>query len=217
MSEWVVCPACRLRHSRRPSGACPRCGAALEGGELTPPATPATPAPAAALPSLAAPAGLGRLAQSARSKQLRSARGIMIFVGVMTVVMNAVFYGLVEGQVQAEIDREISRLPVGTVADPVKVQEVKETAVRTAQLINGGAIVLGLAFLGCAVMVKAKPVPATITALSLYIGSAAVFGMIDPALLTTGWPMKIIVTLALVKAVQAAIAYQKEEAAAPGA
>jgi hypothetical protein len=30
--EWVICPSCQLKHSARPDGVCPRCGASIQGG-----------------------------------------------------------------------------------------------------------------------------------------------------------------------------------------
>jgi hypothetical protein len=225
-----VCPSCQLKHSRRPTSICPRCNTALDGGPAdteSPTAAAAetadvnalaTPSATPALPSLATgAAGLGNLAQSARSKQLSSARNIMLFVGIMTIVLNAIFFALVEGQVQEAIDKEIAKLPSGMVADPVKVADVKGRAVRAAHLVDAGAIVLGLLFLGCAALVNTKPVPATITALCLYVGGAAVFGAIDPSTLATGIILKVVIVVALAKAVQAAIAYQKEESEAVGA
>jgi hypothetical protein len=53
----------------------------------------------------------------------------------------------------------------------------------------------------------------TVTALTLYLGGNAVFGVLNPASLGAGWIMKIFIVIALFKAVQAAFAYQKEMAA----
>src|SRR5262249_17034900 len=54
MAEWVVCPSCLLKHSRRPDGKCPKCRTSLDAmtapAEATPPpAAPAAP-PEGALP-----------------------------------------------------------------------------------------------------------------------------------------------------------------------
>lgn len=45
MAEWIVCPQCNLRHSRRPDGTCPRCKSATEPG------TPDAPQTASAAPT----------------------------------------------------------------------------------------------------------------------------------------------------------------------
>jgi hypothetical protein len=220
MADWIVCPACQLKHSRRPNGICPRCNNALDAApDAGAPAAfaaepPDAPPPPSGLPSLAGPSGLGNLAQSARSQQLKSARGTMIAIGLLTIVVNVIFYAMVAGQVQDAIDAEIKKLPVGMVANPVKVAEIRDRAVRSAHLIHGAFVLVGFAFLGCAALVDKMPVPATITALCLYLGGTAIFAMLDPSSIGSGIIIKIIIIVALVKAVQAAIAYQKEESAA---
>ena len=60
------------------------------------------------------------------------------------------------------------------------------------------------------VYVKKFPVPATITGLVLYLGANAVFGLMDPTTLARGLIIKIFIIIGLFKAVQAAIAYQRE-------
>ena len=40
MSDWIVCPGCRLKHSARADGACPRCHAPQAHGWGLPPAAP---------------------------------------------------------------------------------------------------------------------------------------------------------------------------------
>ena len=60
-------------------------------------------------------------------------------------------------------------------------------------------------------MVTQYPVPCTITGLVLYLGANAAFGLMDPTSLARGLIVKIVIIVALFKAVQAAIAYQKEE------
>jgi hypothetical protein len=158
--------------------------------------------------------GMGRLAQSARSTQLKSARGIMLGIGILTVLANGALFALAASQVQEAIDAEIAKLPPGRVADPVKVQEVKERAIKEAHLVAGGAMMVGLIFVGCGLLVDKQPVVSTATALGLYIASTAVFAAINPGSITAGIYIKIFVIIGLVKAVQAAIAYQKEQTAA---
>ena len=70
-------------------------------------------------------------------------------------------------------------------------------------------------FVACGVLVQRHPVPATITALALYLASMAIFGLLNPASLASGLIVKFFIVVGLFKAVQAAIAYQKELAAAP--
>lgn len=213
MADWVNCPGCGLKHSRRPDGMCPRCKQPVDGAAAMPTdavAAPADLAPAAAPPSMA---GLGNLAQSARGKELKSARTIMFFVGVLSVAVNMFVYSSAEGEVQKELDKEVAKLGPGFEVDDEKMAEVKDQAVGATRLISGGGMVLGMVFVACGLLVQRHPVPATITALALYLGSMAIFGLVNPASLASGLIIKIFIVVGLFKAVQAAIAYQKELAA----
>jgi hypothetical protein len=219
MAEWTTCPACHLHHSQRPDGLCPRCKQPVHAGAEVAPAVEAPPVAAFSpipSPATSSAAGLGRLAQSARGGQLKNARGILLFVGILSALVNGFFYASAESDVQEAIDKEIQKLPAGMVADQAKVQKIKDEAVRATHLINGGGLLLGLVFIGCGVLVNRHPVPATVTGLVLYLGGNAVFGMLNPASLTTGLIVKVLVVLGLFRAVQAAIAYQRELAPADG-
>jgi hypothetical protein len=44
VADWVVCPGCRLKHARRPNGACPRCHAPIDEAERGPQPSAAVPA-----------------------------------------------------------------------------------------------------------------------------------------------------------------------------
>jgi hypothetical protein len=174
------------------------------------------PAPVAfhAAPASPSAARLGNLAQAARGKELKNARGIMLFVGVVSMLANGYFFTAAASNVQEELDKELGKLGPTFVVDPVKLAQVKSQAVRTTRLIAFGGMLLGGVFVACGLLVERHPVPITVTALTLYLGGNAVFGMLNPASLGAGWFMKIFIVIALFKAVQAAFAYQKEMAAA---
>jgi hypothetical protein len=53
-------------------------------------------------------------------------------------------------------------------------------------------------------------VPATALGLILYVGAFAIFAAMDPASIAQGIIIKIIIIVGLVKALQSALAYQKE-------
>jgi hypothetical protein len=161
---------------------------------------------------------LGSLAQSARQKQLKSARGILLFVGILTVGANATFFALIRSQVDEVFNKEITALQAkGMVVDQAKVAPLRERAVRMAQLINGGAIALGVVFIVLGVIVNRYPVPITILGLVLYVGGAAVFALIDASTLAQGLIVKLIIIVALVKSIQSALAYEREQKTATGA
>jgi hypothetical protein len=163
------------------------------------------------------PASLGSLAQSARQKQLNTARGILLAIGILTIVVNVAFYFMIESQVNEGINAEIRKLPPGMVADPVKLAELRTNAIRIAQLIQGAVIALGVLFVVFGLIVKKYPVPITITSLVLYIGAAAVLGLLDPATLVQGIVFKIIIIVGLAKSIQSALAYEREKAVASSA
>jgi hypothetical protein len=219
MADWLNCPGCGLKHSRRADGLCPRCKQAVDGSAAVPTDAqePLAEEPLSYVPDEApdaAPpssmAGLGNLAQSARGKELKSARTIMFFVGVLSVAVNMFVFSSAEETVQTEI----AKLGPGFEADPEKIAELKNQAVGSTRLITGGGMVMGMIFVACGVLVKRYPVPATITALALYLSSMAIFGLLNPASLASGLIVKIFIVVGLFKAVQAAIAYQKDLAAA---
>ena len=159
--------------------------------------------------------GLGSLAQASRGKQLNQARGTLIAIGLLTIVVNAAFMGLMRGQVQEELKKEVQKLNAqGQGVDQAKLKEVEDAAVRAGFLINGVAVFLGVLFVVFGLMIKMFPVPITVLSLVLYIGAAAVFGLMDPTTLLRGIIVKVIIVAGLFKAVQAAIAYQKEQSAA---
>lgn len=215
MADWVNCPGCGLKHSRRPDGLCPRCKQSVDDPAAMPP--DAVDGPAHVPEEASAPpsgmAGLGNLAQSARGKELKSARTIMFFIGAVSVAVNMFVFSSAEGEVQKEIDTEVAKLGPGFEVDQDKVTALKSQAVGATRLISGGGMVLGIVFVACGLLVQRHPVPATITALALYLASMAIFGLVNPASLASGLIIKIFIVVGLFKAVQAAIAYQKELAA----
>jgi hypothetical protein len=158
---------------------------------------------------------LGNLAQSARTKQLKSARGILLFVGILTVVVNVGLIVFAESFVNAQIDREVSDLRgQGMEIDNTALKDFREHAIRSTRLANGIAVLIGAAFITCAIYVYRYPVPATVISLVMYLGAAAVYGVLDPKTLASGWIVKIIIVVGLFKAVQAALAYESERKAA---
>jgi hypothetical protein len=218
MADWINCPGCGLKHSRRPDGICPRCKQPLDAAAPAEaiPAEPATAPPVYTPGPPASMAGLGNLAQSARGKELKGARTIMFVVGALSVAVNLFFFSAAESQVQAEIDKEIAKIGPNMVVDQQKLAEVKTQAVSATRLMAAAGMVLGLVFIGLGLLVNGHPVPATITALALYLGSTAIFGLMNPGSIASGLFMKIFIAIGLFKAVKAAIAYQKELAPATG-
>lgn len=157
--------------------------------------------------------GLGSLAQKARQKNLKSARGILIAIGVITVLVNFLLMALVQGQVDKEIEQEIAKMGPGAQVDRAKLQELRDASVRTGILVNGGFTVMGFIFIGLGIAVSRFPVPATVLGLVLYLGGAALTALFNPAMLVQGIIVKIIIVVFLVNAIKSAVAYQREQTA----
>jgi hypothetical protein len=161
---------------------------------------------------------LGSLAQSARTKQLKSARGILFAVGILTVVANAALVIFAEPIVNSQIESELKELRAKQMdVNPAELAKIRTQMVRSLQLVDGIGVVIGLVFITCGVLVYKFPVATTVTSLVLYLGAAAVYGVLDPNTLKTGWWLKILVVVGLFKAVQAALAYESERKSAQAA
>jgi hypothetical protein len=134
----------------------------------------------------------------------------MIIVGVLTIGLNGFMFLNTHNEVEEVVKKQISDVRArGLIEDQASVEQFRHRVTLFCQLIYGGTVVLGVVFVVLGMMVYAYPVPATVLGLVLYIGAAAVFGFLSPATLLQGLLFKIIVVVALVKSVQAAIAYQR--------
>jgi hypothetical protein len=151
---------------------------------------------------------LGSLTQSARFKQLNQARNILVIIGILTMALNAIMWIGAEREVDDALKQQIGP---GRVADPVQFKAAREQVLRFVYLIYGGTFALGVLFVVLGFLVKKYPVPATITGLVLYVGATAVFALINPTSIVAGIIIKIIIIVCLVKAIQSALAYQREE------
>jgi hypothetical protein len=129
---------------------------------------------------------LGSLAQSARKKHLDTARNYLILVTVLQLAGAAVLYFALQGQ------------------------PIPPDLMPRIYLAYGIVIGAGVAFLVLALLVHKFPLPVTIIALILFITLHAIDAIADPSALMRGWLIKILVVVALVKAIQAAAAYEKE-------
>ena len=153
--------------------------------------------------------GLGSLAQSARGKQLKTARGIMLFVGILTILFNGFLFFNAENEVKKVTQDEARK--AGGAVHPAQVRDFEATVLRFCRLIYGGSILLGVVFVVLGIIVKKYPVPATAIALILYVGSMVIFAVLVPGSIASGIIVKIIIIVALIKSLTAAIAYQKEQ------
>jgi hypothetical protein len=153
---------------------------------------------------------LGSLAQKARGKQLNQARWILIVIGALTVIVNGALMATLRDSIRNEIKKEIAKAGPGAVVDQGRVRQIEEQAYRVGMLAGGVAVVLGVIFIVCGIIIKMFPVPVTIISLVLYVLAALGFAALDPKTPGAGLIVKIIVVVALVKAIQAALVYERE-------
>ena len=151
--------------------------------------------------------GLGSLAQSARSKQLKSAKVTIIAIGLLTVGANLVLALMNDYR----IDEEVKKLQAqGLVVD----QKVVEATKRETQLTCAGFGAIGIVFIVMGFFVSAYPVPITILALVLYLAGFAISAVLDPATIPQGIIIKIIIIGGLVRSIKAALEYERERSQA---
>jgi len=125
-------------------------------------------------------------------------------------VVNLAQLAMVDNEIDKQLDQEAAKIvQQGRMIDQVKFAEIKQAAKRVGHLIMYGVIGLGVLYIVFGLLIWKFPVPITIIALTIYVGSAVVFAILAPETLLAGIIVKVIIVAALVKAVQAAIAYQK--------
>jgi hypothetical protein len=151
---------------------------------------------------------LGSLAQSARSKQLKSARITLIVIGVLTIVANIAIAAMSDSQV----DNEVKKLHgQGMLVD----QKAVDAAKRETKLVCVGFAVLGVVFVVLGVFVASFPVPITILALVLYLAGFAITAVLDPTTILQGIIFKVIIIGGLARSIKAALEYERERTSVP--
>jgi hypothetical protein len=137
---------------------------------------------------LAKSSGLGSLVQTARDKHLKQARRVLLGAGIWIAASNLVLIFLLKDKVQ-------------------------ENMWPTFIIAEGAVVSMGCLFVVFSFFVRSYPLVITITALVIFLGMMAVGAVIDPTTLFSGIIIKVIIIAALVKALQAGYAAQKEQAA----
>jgi hypothetical protein len=151
--------------------------------------------------------GLSSLAQSAREKQINSARVTLFIIGGLTIILNIVIAFMGQSQIDAELRKQG--------LNPNNLAPEHQAVVRFALMIHyavaAGFALMGVVFIVLGVLVRKYPVPCTIAGLALFLLGALIQLAIDPKSLAAGWIIKIIIVVALVKAIQAALAAEREK------
>jgi hypothetical protein len=156
---------------------------------------------------------LGSLAQKARGKKLKEARGILLFIGILTILVNgAVLYfapSLVEGTIKNEVARQGGPARV----DPVSVQQARDRMLMIEYAITGSFFAMGVLFVIFGVLVYRFPLAMTITSLVLYLLATVAMAALNPVGLATGSFIRIIIIVALAKSIHSAYVYERERRA----
>jgi len=142
---------------------------------------------------------LGSLVQSARHQHINQARSYLLWTGGLTLVFS--------GFIVAGGQENPGLLP--------------PEQVRAITLVGLLGCVEGLVFIGLGLLTRKYPIPATILGLILYVADTAIFTMtIDLRIIQFAFVklfiiiMKLFIILMLAKAVQSAIASERERQAA---
>ncbi|HEY7422642.1 MAG TPA: hypothetical protein VH682_00145 [Gemmataceae bacterium] len=156
---------------------------------------------------------LGSLAQKARGKQLKQARGILFVIGALTVLVNGGLLIATPSLVKQEIDKEILKQGGVPQVDPLRVEEVRNEMLILNYAIHGLFFSLGVLFLIFGALVYRFPLAMTVTSLVLYLLASLATGVLAPAALASGAIVRILIIIALAKSIQSAYAYEKERRA----
>ena len=79
---------------------------------------------------------LGSISQEVRSKSLKSAKGILLFIGIITLAVNGLFFSMAEHNVDTEIEKELGGKPNAAVLANPEFQTLRSQAIRTTRLVN---------------------------------------------------------------------------------
>lgn len=161
------------------------------------------------------PRRAGKLTQAARKDSLKQARTWLLVVGGLTVAFQGFMFAQAEQEVRGVLAKQVADLQrQGMVIDQVKLEELTQSATRTTRLFYAGFMVLGVVFIGLGLAIYKAPLPVSVTALVLYLGSQGIVAMLDPKMLVQGFLIKIFIIAALVSAVRAAFAAERDRKAA---
>jgi hypothetical protein len=130
----------------------------------------------------------------------------------LTLILNLVFVLAARSLAKAAVDKAVGP---GQVIDEATRQQEEDRIVRNVTIGGIVGMIEGGIFIILGIIIHTFPVGATIIALVLYVADLAVVLVINPgAMVGFGLIIRIVIVVALVQAVMAAVAYQKEQNAA---
>ena len=138
------------------------------------------------------------------AKELRSARSILILVGVIEILFNAINLTLAKMEFDAQSERAVREMATGDGVSQVDLGAVRDEKRIRVYAGFGLSLVLGVIFLGMAGLVHRHPVRVTQAALVLFIAVHVGVAAIQSAAIYDVIGLKILFLLALWKAWQCA-------------
>jgi len=155
---------------------------------------------------------LKSLAQNAREKELKVARIILLILGALMVVIHLFLFIRTPIEVAEEINKQVA--PLGgrysPNVDQAALKQIEQFALLFGYGIYAGGAIVGLALVVCGLLIKKFPLVTSILSLSLYLAFQLIITAINPPFLIQGIIVKIIIVVVLIKAIQAAAAYERE-------
>jgi hypothetical protein len=149
------------------------------------------------------------------TKKVRSARSTIGLLSVLFTLGGVVFFFITKAQAEQALNKlghaRDSDLLAQQIAGMNTVGELRAELAREPWQVLGLNLFLALVMLGLWIWSKRALVPAIITALGIYVTVMVASAIADPKTLAQGLLMKIVVTIALAKGVQAALAARKLE------
>jgi hypothetical protein len=139
--------------------------------------------------------------QAIRTKELKSARTVLIVVGIIQILLGAFHLTQTKSQMEEATRKE---LKPGYVLDQEKFDEEFEKQKALQYGINSVPVVIGVFFLIMSALVFKFPVGATLSPLIVFVIVHAADAVVDPASIAKGIILKIIFLVVLWKAYQSA-------------
>jgi uncharacterized Zn finger protein (UPF0148 family) len=193
------------------AGACPKCSAPLSAGAtFCAKCGFRIEATAADRRDIGARIGLKHQKQ-AHQQRMRSGRTTILVVAILTLIAAVAVYFIGTSALDKAM-QEVDSVRHDEDIDPAAIAEAdaeNQKAERLVMLIAGLNILLGVIYLGLWVWAKARPLPATISALILFATVWVASAALDPAELIRGIIVKIVILVFLIKAVDSARKFQR--------
>ena len=169
---------------------CPHCGQVnidagafcAECGKALPSEVPS--GPQVVMGNAVASTDAGKSAQAEQlRKQAGGAFGALLAVGILTLIGGIIIFAL--------------------------LKNAGGEAARQAPMLLGVNVVLAIIFTGLAIWARANPLPAAVVGLVLFISIHTINAVIDPTSIFLGIPVKVIIIVVLIKAVQSGVKYKQ--------